>query len=315
MGSLTYPYAPQEGTLTTEEVHRLINSPRLIAKRVADLANQKFIADYLLAGRFQAAAGGVFYDDQGQQIFAADNPRAIPAGGEYPLTLMSEGELQAAKTVKWGLDSEFYDERIKALGIQPVNVGLQRMVNSTVRYVDGVALAVIASKVTRTVASSAWTTGAAIVEGVLTAKATGDNGTGANDFAYDMTTVVLKPIAYAKVLAYLINGGLLPRETSNAVAGSSLPVDALGVTWATSYNIPFSDPLLVDRDQLGGMADEDLGSPGYVRAGSAGVGVETKVQRLVGSDDRDGYRGRCRRVTVPVVTDSNAAIRVTGTGI
>lgn len=315
MGSLNYPYAPQEGTLTAEDVHRLLNSPRLIARRVADLANQKFIADYLLAGRFTATAGGVFYDDQGQQIYAPDNPRAIPAGGEYPLTVMTEGELQAAKTVKWGLDTEVYDERINALGLQPVNAALQRMVNSTIRYVDGVALAVIASKATRTVAAgAAWTTGAQIVESILLAKATGDSGTAASDFAYDMNTVVLKPIAHAKVLAYLINGGLLPRESANVVAGATAPVDALGLTWATSYNVPFSDPILVDRDQLGGMADENIGSPGYARAGN-GVGVETKVQRLVGSDDRDGYRGRCRRVCVPVVTDPNAAIRITGTGM
>ena len=317
MGSLTYPYAPQEGTLTAEDVHRLLNSPRLIARRVADLANQKFIADYLLAGRFVAAAGGVFYDDQGAQIYAPDNPRQIPAGGEYPLTIMTEGELQAAKTVKWGLDTEVYDERINALGIQPVNVALVRMVNSTIRYVDGVALAVVASKVTRTVAAgAAWTTGGQIVESVLVAKATGDSGTAASDYAYDMDTVVLKPVAHAKVLAFLINGGLLPRESANVVAGASAPVDALGLTWATSYNVPFSDPLLVDRKQLGGMADENIGSPGYARASAPGaVGVETKVQRLVGSDDRDGYRARCRRVTVPVVTDPNAAIRITGTGI
>ncbi len=312
MGSLTYPFSVPTGTLTADDVHRILNSPNLIAKRVQKLASQKFIADYLLGGRFTATAGGVFYDETGDVIFADDAPRAVAPGAEYPLTLMNQGPMAAAKTVKWGLDSEFYDERIAAMGIQPVDAGLNRMVNSTIKNVDGVALAVIASKVTATFASpSAWTTGAGIVEGVLAAKAVGDNqGNG----GYDLSTVVLKPAAYAKVIAYLINGGLLPRETANVVAGASIPVDALGQTWAQSPYTPFSDPILCDRSQLGGMADQDLKSPGYVR-GANGVGVETKVWRLTGDSDRDGYRGRCRRVTVPVVTDPMAGLRITGTGI
>ena len=69
--------------------------------------------------------------------------------------------------------------------------------------------------------------------------------------------------------------------------------------------------LVVDRQQLGGMADEDIQSPGYAKSN----GIEVKTNRLVGSDDRDGYRVRARRVTVPVVLEPSAGVRITGTGI
>jgi hypothetical protein len=58
---------------------------------------------------------------------------------------------------------------------------------------------------------------------------------------------------------------------------------------------------VLDSSQLGGMADEDLGGPGYVRAG--GVGVETKSIR---DDDNDQNRIRARRVTVPIVLEPTA---------
>lgn len=305
-----YPYPGREGTLTAEEVHQLLQSPNRISRRVRTLADQRFIADFLLAGRYEAVGGSILYET-GEELFAADDPEAVEAGGEYPLTVMTRGELAAAKTKKWGLDTEIYDEAIARLGIDPVNRGLARMVNSVVRYVDGIALGVIASKVTATYpAGSAWTTGEQIVEGVLVGKATGDEQ---GEGGYDMNTVVLKPVPFAKVQAHLINAQLLPREDGNPVLGGGV-INALGMTWTTSPHTPTNDPMLVDRDQLGGMADEDLKSPGYSRS-SDGVGVETKVNRLDGGDDRDGYRARARRVTVPVVVDPMAGLRITGTGL
>lgn len=317
MAGYTYPIPQLEGTLSAEEVHRLLQSPVKVAQIVRSLANQRFIADWLLGGRYEAKGGAVLYDDQGEEIFAADTPEAIAPGGEYPLTVMTTGELKAAKTTKWGLDTEIYDEAIARLGIDPVNRALNRTVNSVVKLVDEITLGVIGSKVTASVASSAtWTTGEAIVESVLTAKAVGDNQ---GEGGYNMNTALVSPVQFAKVGAYLISGGFLPREQGNVVLTGQLPIDALGVTWATSPHKPFADPMLVDRDQLGGMADEDLKSPGYSRVDPLGrrttVGVETKVNRLNGEDDRDGYRPRARRVTVPVVTDKNAGIRITGTQI
>lgn len=305
---LTYPYAAPSGTLTADEVHRLLGSPTLVSRRIRTLAEQRFIADFLLAGRFTAQGGAVLYED-GQPIFAKDDPESIAPGAEYPLTTVGPGTFAAAPTKKWGEDGEVYDETIARLGIQPVDKTLTGIVNKIVKWVDSVAMGVIGSRVTATYDSTAlaWDSGEKIVQSVLLAKATGDNQ---GDGGYNMDTIALTPIQFAKVQGYLIAANLLPREVGNPVVTGGA-INALGLTWTQSPWV--TAPMLVDRDQLGGMADEDIKSPGYSRI--AGVGIETKVIRLSGSDDRDGYRPRARRVTVPVVTDSMAAIKITNTGV
>ena len=65
--------------------------------------------------------------------------------------------------------------------------------------------------------------------------------------------------------------------------------------------------MLVDREQLGGMADEDLGG-GY----SSMDGVEGTSMR---KDEIDSYLLRARRVTVPVVLEPLAGAIISGTGL
>jgi hypothetical protein len=154
MPSYTYPLARPSGTLTAAQLHLLLSKPNLIAKRVAQLVDQKFLADFLLQARFEARGGGIFYET-GEEIFAADSPQAVEPGGEYPLTVLTAGDIAAAKTVKWGNDTLITDEKIAREGQSIVDRALRRLANNVIRYVDGVAWGVIASKVTDTSASAA----------------------------------------------------------------------------------------------------------------------------------------------------------------
>lgn len=314
MATYTYP-APPATTADgqTINVHRLLKNPAVLARRVRTLAEQRFIADFLLTGRFQAVGGSILYET-GEPVFLDDDPESIPPGGAFPQSKATNGPIATAKTSKWGRDVPVFDETISRLGINPVNRGLLKLVNTVVRYVDSIALGVIASKVTATWdvtgagAPGAWTTGGPILEGVLRAAAQVDE----LNQGFSIDTIVLKPSQHAKVIARLVNANMLPREVDgNPVVGGKYPIEALGYTWATSPNVPTTDPLLLDRSQLGGMADEEIDSPGYSRGG-AGVGVETKSIR---DDKLEGYLLRARRVTVPVVLEPSAAIRLTNTGI
>ncbi len=302
----TYPAPPASvGTdLTTEQIHHLMKTPTVLRRRLTDLLRNRFIADYLLAGRFQAVGGAILYET-GEEIFPADAPEAIAPGGEYPRTVLTSGELAAAKTVKWGQDTPVTDEAIARLLIQPVNRGLRKVANGVIRHVDSVALGVVASKITQTYNAGAWTEAGAIVDGVLGAKAKAEEDNEDDQFDYD--TVVLKPTQFAKVAGALIKSDLVPRESQNVILTGVIP-SYLGLTWTTSKSVPFDDPLLVDRDELGGMAEENLGSPGYASLD----GVEVKSIR---EDKTDEYLLRGRRVTVPVVTEPRAGIRLTGTGV
>ena len=307
MASYTYPVAAPTGTLTTAQIHLLLSNPTVVAKRVAELAKMRFIADFLLSGRYEAKGGGIFYET-GEEIFAADSIEAITAGGAYPKTVLTSGEIAAAKTDKRGLGTDITDEKISREGISYVNKGLQRLVNQVIKDVDGIALAVVLSKVTSTFASpqGAWITAGAIAEALLSISGTrADLGTGLN-----LDTVVLKPSKFAKVVGMLVDDKALPREQGNVVVTGSIPFDALGFTWATSPFYTSDDPLLVDREQLGGMADERIESPEFRTAGDSNV--EVASDRAKGLDK---YELRARRVTVPVVTEPLAGVTITGAAL
>lgn len=304
MPSYTYPVARPTGTLTTAQIHLLLSNPNVLAKRIAALTDQRFISDYLLGGRFSAVGGGVFYET-GEQIFASDSAEAVEALAEYPLTVLTRGELVAAKTSKIGLATEISDEAIARQGINPVDRGLGRLANQVIKDVDSIAMAVIASKVTSTIASSAWTSVANVINSLLAAQANRE------DLALGIVpdVVALTGAQWAKVMGLFASAGVLPRENGNPIVAGQYPQNLLGFTWVTSPWVTGGDPLLVDRDQLGGMADEDLKSPGYARSGD--FNVETHVERI--PNGVDGYRAQARRVVVPVVTEPLAGIKITGT--
>lgn len=305
MSSYTYPVARPEGTLTTEQIHLLLSNPRVVAKRMATLADQKFIADYLLTGRFVAQGGGIFYET-GEEIYAADSPEAVAPGSAYPKTVLTAGEIAAAKTSKRGLGTDITDEKISREGIAFVNKGLAKLSNSVIRDVDSIAMAVIASKVTSTAAASAaWATPGAVLETLVTLQGERAEGTG-----IDLETVVLKPAKFAKLVGMLVDKGALPREQANIVLTGNLPFSAMGFTWATSPNYGSDNPLFLDRDQLGGMADENIASPEFASYGQSNVQVSS--ERAKGLDK---YELRARRVTVPVVTEPLAGVTITGTGL
>ncbi len=306
MASYTYPVARPTGTLTTAQLHLLLQNPQVIAKRVATLADQRFISDYLLTGRYNAIGGGIFYET-GEQIFAADSAEAVEPLAEYPLTVLTQGDIAAAKTTKWGLGTDFADEKLSREGQSFLDRGLNRLANQVIKNVDSVAMAVIASKITDTYASAAWTSVGAIVTAVLAAQANRE------DLALGINadTIALTGAQWAKVMGLFASAGVLPREDGNPLVNGRYPQQLLGYTWVTSPWLVGTDPLLVDREQLGGMADEQLGSPGYASFGP--FGVETHVERI--ANGVDGYRAQTRRVTVPVVMEAHAGLKITGTGL
>ena len=306
--SLTYPVPALSGTaagnLSTEQIHQLLRNQNVVARRVRTLAAQRFISDALLTGRYRVEGGAVLYETSGDPVFLDDDPEVIAPGGEYPRSQANAGDLAAARVDKWGRDIPITDESIKRRGIDVVDRSFSQLINRMVRFVDSAALGVIASKVTATYASAAWTSTAAIVDAIEQARAVGEESGEGHTF----DTIVLKPTQYAKVMGLFLASGLLPREQNNPLLTGTWPT-ILDVRWLRSPHTPTTAPLLLDTDELGGMADENLGGPGYARVQN---GIETKSIR---EDHTDGYLLRGRRVTVPIVADPTAGLAITGTGL
>lgn len=304
MAGYTYPPAAPTLTGNSLEIHRLLQNPTLIARRLRTLLEQRYISDALLKGRFQVAGGAITYET-GEPIGTDEHPRAVAPGGEYPLVNLSGGPASLAKTTKWGQDALVTDEAIKRLQRNPVDRAFTKLANQSVKNVDEVSLSAIASAVT-TVTNMGAALAAADAEQILTAFMTAKAEIIALNEGYMPDTVALDDISHAVIMAKFIAAGYLPREAANGPIVSGDFPDLQGLTWLATPNIPVANTgLIADTEQLGGMADEELGGPGYVKVD--GVGVETKSIR---DDEEDGYRLRARRVTVPVVLEPAAARRV-----
>ncbi|MEV1295784.1 hypothetical protein [Pseudonocardia sp. NPDC049635] len=305
---MPYTYPPAGPTFTGETVtiHRLLQDPAQIAKRLRQLAAERFIADALLTGRYTAAGGSIQWEQDDDSLYTERPPEAIRPGGEYPMSPLGMGTTQIAEVQKWGQDVPVKDEAIKRLKLNPVDRAFNKLINHMVKTVDGIAMAAILSAVTNTQAARAvWTSATAkqIFLDVSESKAKIiDLGLG-----YDPDTVVVPTLTWVHAMATFADAGYLPREDNRqpVLTGDFPVID--GMRWLTTPFAPVSTAAMVlDSTALGGMADEDLGGPGYA---GALAGIQTKSIR---DEEKDGYRLRARRVTVPAVVEPAAARTITG---
>lgn len=303
--SYTYPAPAPNISGDVLTISTFLKNPSLVARRIRELASERFISDAILTGRYEVVGGAIQYQ-QGESLYSDRAPQSIAPGGEYPLTSIGGGQSQIAKTEKWGQDSLVTDEAIVRQKMDPVDRGMKKQVNQMVKTVDSIALAAINSQVTQTLpATAAWdTSGATILRDVLTAVA---KITALNE-GFSPDTLVVDDLTYAIVASDEKIASLRAREDkSNPVYTGEFPIIGPCRVLPTSNFGMSKTALILDSTQLGGMADEKLGGPGYHSAG--GVGVEAKTIR---DEDNDQWKIRARRVTVPVVVEPSAAYKITG---
>lgn len=304
---ITYPPGSPTISGDYQTIHTLLQSPTLLARRLRDLSLNRYISDVLLTGRYPVSGGAIQYQ-QGESQFTDRVPEAVKPGMEYTKTGLGWGPWLVAEVVKWGQDVPITDESIKRLNMDPVNRALLKLVNQNVKTIDGVAIAAIVSAVSQTRAvTNIWTGSTAVIlRDVLLAKA----DILALNQGFNPDILVVDDIVYAYVASdpTLTNQWARESRDSPVYSGSFPAIGGVTVLPTAALNIPFggTSAILLDSSQLGGMADEQLGGPGY--SGGLG-GVETKSIRREGTDS---YDVRARRVTVPVIVEPTAAIRITG---
>ncbi|BAS07344.1 hypothetical protein AHiyo4_07660 [Arthrobacter sp. Hiyo4] len=72
--STTYPQAPaRTSNGTTIEIHHIMQTPALLARRILELASQRYVADFLLTGRYKVAGGAVMFETG-----TRSSPKTIP---------------------------------------------------------------------------------------------------------------------------------------------------------------------------------------------------------------------------------------------
>ena len=123
----TYPPADPAKDATPAQLIAFLNSPKLVERRVNALAQNTFLSDVLLTGRFETE-GAVLYEiatNAGAEFLTSRAPEAIAPGGEYPRAIAVDGDTAVATVSKWGQDVPITDEAIRRFKKQPVDKGLR----------------------------------------------------------------------------------------------------------------------------------------------------------------------------------------------
>lgn len=303
----TYPAAAPtiSGDLVT--ISRFLANPAALQRRLRNFRDLRFVADQLLTGRFRSSGGAVLYEQS--EPFVTDRPvESVGAGSEYPYANLPTGTAAIAAIQKWGQKVLLTDEEIarNVYGGLLVDRQLRKVVNTVISQVDSIAMSAITSAVTATFAApTAWTTSTTIMRDVFRAVAQ----VRALNLGYSPNVLALNDSAYAYLISdQTITNALRREATDNPVYTGSIE-RLFGLALVVSPAIPSGQAWVVDSVQLGGMADEVDGAPGYAVADLA---VQVKSIR---KDDQDAWDLQGRRKTVPVVQETGAAVRITGTGL
>lgn len=296
---------PTPATLNGQKVtvDWLMNNPTVIYRSLRTLVQQRLIGDKLLAGRVDATGSGSVIFGVSEGIFPKRSAERTAPGAEYPLTDDDPGVPANVAVDKWTLATEFPQELVARNRIDIVNRKLLKITNQVVFGFDSLTLSAVASAITQTVnATAAWNTSNAdqFLDTMLMAATVDSLNQG-----FETDVVALSPIYFARLVAAAKILDHTPREGNSAIVITGRMVQIAGMTfWKTTNLPPGVNVMAVDSTQLGSIATERLGGPGW--SGSPDT-VETK---LVPLDKSDGWRLMVRKVAVPFVQEPGAGVKL-----
>lgn len=304
----TYPADPGSFSGDVYSASRFLANPAMVARRLQQLSDLRYIGALLLPGRQQTSGGAVAYE-LADTMFAGGAPEAVAPGAEYKLTTISAGSIGTSRVVKYGQDALVTDEAIaRAQGMSPVDRAFMRLVNSQAAAIDSAVVSVVASAVTNTFdAAVKWTAASpTILRDILRAQA----AIRSLNMGYNATAILMDDEVWAYLASDPTLANAMQREdASNPVYTGRFPrIAGMEIIPVPAANLPGgvgTSAWLIDRGALGYIATENLGG-GYADAGGNGIS-ESKSYRTEGTD---GWRIRVRANFVPVVTDPGAGYRI-----
>ncbi|MEU9888006.1 hypothetical protein [Sphaerisporangium sp. NPDC051011] len=301
------PGAPTlNGDLLT--IHRLLQSPTQLERRLRTLKDMKFVADRILKQKYRTRGGSLLYEVS-EGITTTRPIQAVSPGSTYPYATTQDGQAALAAVQDWGQASRLTDAAIKrrVRGGDELDRVLRKLLNTILIKVDSLAISAVASAVNRTLDATtnggAWNgTNPNILRGLEMAKASVTD----LDQGFNPDTVLLSTEMYAFMVSDDRVTNARRRETTdNPIYDGEIEIiDDLIVVKAPAARLPTADVWVFDSTQLGGMADEDEVDPGYV---VTEMGVQVQNERIARANSWDIW---ARRPTVPVVVEPQAGVRI-----
>lgn len=198
-------------------VEALLEQPDILARRLSDIVNYRYVADRVFArGTSDQVAGGSARYQRSESIFPDRNVEALGIRSEYPRTGWSEQVLTAA-VKKYGLEVPLAIEAIRRNQLDQLDRALIKLGNAMVKFVDGVAMTMLLTDtdVLTGAASGDWSTAATdIISDVAVARQAVEN----QNEGYVVDTMIVNPAQELDLLKDADIRASLPREGSNFVS-------------------------------------------------------------------------------------------------
>lgn len=284
-------------------VERFMQNPTLIKRRVDELANQTFLADFLFTGREETNGSAIY--EIGDGVYLAGDPEVVNPGAEYPRILPTSGEIALAVVRKRGADVPLTDEKVHRSGVGAMEKALRQLTTTIRRDVDdGAVLAATTAVTQEQEAQASWTDlqGRRAWLDIELAKAQIEG----HKLGYEADTVLVRRSIYPYLAESLLSQ--LPRESTNGTLTTGVLPVVNGLTVAPADFPGDVDVMVVDRKVFGSLAYERIPSPEY--QGDPATGIETWARRDPDANDQWLIRGR--RPVVPLVQEPLAAVEITG---
>lgn len=299
------PTPTLSGDLLT--ISRFLSNPTAIQRRLRDWRDLRFVSDQILTQRFRSTGGAVLYEQSESQL-TDRTVEAVAPGSEYPYANLPTGTAALAAIAKWGQKVRITDEEItrNAYAGAAVDRALQKVVNSIIKQVDTITMSAVGSALADTATAGIWdsatlATRKPLDDILLAIQAVEDRNMG-----YHPDTLVVSPKAYTYLMLNDTIATLRKREESNNPVYTGMIESIAGLTVLKTPNLAVATSAYVlDSTQLGGMADEVDGAPGYAVADLA-------VQVQAFRQQEDCWELQGRRKTVPVVQETGAGQEITG---
>jgi hypothetical protein len=304
----SYPPAPPtlSGDLLT--ISRFLQSPTMLSRALRTIMNLRFVSDQLLTNQYRTSGGAISYEIS-EPILNTRAVTAVAPGSTYPFDTPVSGLAALAAVSKWGEASFLSDEKVKRSVYAGNEIArtLQKAVNTVVNKVEAITIAAIGSAVTNTVpAGNAWSSASAtIFRNVEVAAASIiDQNQG-----YNPDTILMSSSKYAYMISDNTVATLRAREdkTNPIYGGQMTNIGGFNVVFTSVGNLPSDDVWVLDSKLLGGMADEVNNDPGYT---TIDKNIQVQTERIAG---RDGWNMWARRLTVPIIQEPAAAVKIINT--
>lgn len=299
----TFPAGAPVLTGDSLAISRFLQDPTALHRRLRNFQDLRFVSDQILTGRFKSSGGAVLYEMS--EPFVTDRTvEAVGAGSEYPYANLPTGTAAIAAISKWGQKVLLTDEEIarNQYAGAAVDRALQKVVNSIISQVDAITMSAVQSAAADTATLGIWTGGTPkVLNDILNAK----KRIVARNLGYKPDTLVLSDGAYVAMMLDTVISNLWRRETTDNPVYTGQVEQVAGLKILVTPALT-TTALVLDSTQLGGMADETDGAPGYAVSDLA---VQVKSIRKEGNDAWD-LQGR--RKTVPLVQEPGAVEEITG---